>query len=123
MARKNIVQAFPLMTDEDMSGDITSAETSVKNLDKATVRITWDIGSSPVGVVTVQALQEKDNIPVSDSDWFDVDFDATITIDNTETEHQILFETLPFDKIRLRYTRTSGSGTMNAKISAKQVGG
>lgn len=122
MARKLVVQAFQLLTDQDMTSDFTSAETSVKNLDQASVRVSWTTGSSPVGELRFQALQEKDGVPVSDADWFDIDFDATINIDSTETEHQILFEVLPFDKIRMRYIATSGTGVMNAKITAKTIG-
>jgi len=123
MARKNTIQAFSLITDGDMSGDITSLETSVKNLDVGTIRLTWDIGGTPVGEIKVQGLQEREGKPVVDSDWFDVSFGSTLTIDNTETEHQLIFTQLPFDKIRLKYTSTSGTGTLNAKVSAKQVGG
>lgn len=123
MARKNVVSAFPMITDGDMSSDITSEITDVKHLDVATIRLQWTTVGTPVGVVNIQALQEKDGITTSDADWFNVDLDAVIVIDNTESEHQILFEQLPFDKIRLKYNRTSGTGTMNAKISAKQVGG
>ena len=123
MGRKNVVSAFQMITSGDMSADITSEETSVKNLDKASIRVTWDIGGTPVGTLVVQALQEKENIPVVDADWFDLDLGSTVTIDNTQTDHQIIFNELPFDKIRLKYNQTSGTGTMNAKISAKQVGG
>ena len=112
-----------MITNGDMSGSITSEETDVKNLDVASIRVTWDIAGTPDGTLAIEALQEKDNTPISPSDWFTVNLDATIVIDTSETEHQILFEQLPFDKIRLVYTPSSGSGTMNAKITAKQVGG
>lgn len=124
MPRKNVVSAFKMIEDGDMSTEIISNETDVKNLDTATVRVAWDIGGTPVGVLTIEALQEKDDTAAASdaSNWFTVDIDATITIDNTETDHQILFKNLPFDKIRLKYTATSGTGTMNAKITAKQAG-
>lgn len=125
MARKNVVSAFSMITDGDLSADITSLPTDVKNLDKASIRLAWDVAGSPVGVVTIEALQEKDNTAESEDEanWFTLEFGSIINIDNTETDHQILFNELPFDKIRLKYTATSGSGTLNAKITAKQVGG
>lgn len=112
-----------MITSGDMTTTITSEETSVKNLDNASIRLSWDIAGTPVGEVIVQALQEKDDKPVTDADWFTLDFGSTIAIDNTQTDHQLILTQLPFDKIRLRYTPTSGSGTLNAKITAKQVGG
>lgn len=125
MARKNTISAHPMIVDGDMSGDITSSVTDVKNLDKAYIRVTWDIGGSPVGELQFEALQEKDSTSAAndDANWFTLDFGDTLTIDNSETEHQILFESLPFDKLRLKYNSTSGTGTLNAKITAKQVGG
>lgn len=121
MARKNVVSAFPIISDGDMSADLTSLETSVKNLDKASIRIEWT--GTPEGEIVVQALQEKDGVPVVDADWFDLSFGSTITIDATNTDHQLIFNELPFERLRLKYVATSGSGTLNAKISAKQVGG
>lgn len=109
----------------DMSANVISEITDVKNLDNATIRVTWDTAGTPIGELRVQVLQEKDATSAENDElnWFDLDFGDTLTIDNTETEHQIIFTQLPFDKIRLQYFRTSGTGTMNAKISAKQVGG
>lgn len=112
-----------MLENGDMTLTLTSKETSVKNLDNASIRLEWDIAGTPVGEVVIQALQEKDNTNVEEADWFDLDFGSTITIDNTQTDHQLILTQLPFDKIRLRYTPTSGSGTLNAKITAKQVGG
>ena len=123
MARKNVISAHPMLTDGDMTADLTSSSTDIKNLDNASIRITWTTASNPVGEIKVQVLQEKDNTPFSDSDWFDLDLGSTITIDNSESEHQIIFTQLPFDKIRIKYVATSGTGVMNVKISAKQVGG
>ena len=122
MARKHVVASHKMIDSGDMSASFNSTETDVKNLDSASIRVTWDIGGNPVGTLKIQALQKKDTEQSEDADWFDVDFDATVTIDNTETEHQILFEILPFDKIRLRYERSSGTGTMNARITAKTTG-
>lgn len=120
MSRKNIIESFDLISSGDMSADITSSSTSVKNLDKASIRVTWDIGGTPSGTLTVEAKQQKKGSP--DSTWFTVDMGSTITIDTSATEHQLIFNELPFTDIRLKYSRTSGTGTMNAVISAKTVG-
>lgn len=110
-----------MFEDGDLSTDITSNVTNVRNLDKASIRVEWT--GTPVGELKVQALQEKENQPIAEADWFDLDLGSTITIDNTDTEHQIIFNELPFERIRLQYVSTSGTGVINAKISAKQVGG
>lgn len=106
-----------------MSALITSEETNVRNLDSASIRVDWT--GTPIGILTVQALQEKDSDPKAETDllWFDLDLGAEIAIDAVNTDHQIIFTSLPFDRIRLVYTPTSGSGVLNAKITAWQVGG
>lgn len=122
MARKNTIQAFQLLTDQDLSADFISQETSVKNLDQASVRLSWTTAGLPVGEIRFQGLQEKEGTPIDPSDWFDIDFDTTIPINSSESDHQILFEVLPFDRLRIRYIAASGAGTMNAKITAKTLG-
>ncbi len=68
MARKNVVIAFKMIVDGDMSADITSDPTDVKNLDQASIRVSWTTAGTPVGTLAIQALQEKDGIPVTDAD-------------------------------------------------------
>jgi hypothetical protein len=123
MSRKNTISAFPMLDQADASSDVISLPTDVKNLDNASIRVTWT--GTPIGTLTVQAQQEKSDTSAAQdaASWFDIDLGATIAIDANETDHQLIFTQLPFDKIRLSYTSTSGTGTISAKISAKQVGG
>jgi hypothetical protein len=121
MARKNVIHAFQMINSGDASADITSNPTSVVNLDVASIFISWT--GTPVGEITVQAQQRKSNEDLTEADWFDIDLGATVTVDNTESEHQILFKQVPFTDIRVKYTSTSGTGTLNAVITSKQIGG
>lgn len=124
MSRKNVIDAFDMIVDGDMSADITqSSHTDVRYLDNANIRVTWDVGGSPVGELFIQAKQVKQGQPEDAADWFDVDFNTPIAIDGTDTEHQIHLTQLPFTHIRVKYVRTSGSGTLNARLTARQIGG
>lgn len=124
MSRKNVVDAFDMIVDGDMSANITqSTFTDVRFLDNANIRVTWDAGGTPVGTLVIQAKQVKQGRPEEAADWFDVDFNTTIVIDNTATEHQIHLTQLPFTHIRVKYIRTSGTGTLNARLTARQIGG
>jgi hypothetical protein len=124
VARKNVIEVFEFFDSVDLSQSHTSESTNVKNLDKASIRIAWTGASATPGTIKVQARQEKQNIPESNAQWFDLDLGSTLNIDNTDTNHQIIFSDLPFVEIRLVYTTALGaSGTMSAKITAKQVGG
>ena len=111
-----------------MTGSLTSESTNVSQLDKATIRVVWT-SADAIGELKIQAKQiANPQKPEEASDWFDLDFGNVIAIDMTvptpDSEHQILFNELPFTDLRVVYTPTSGTGTIDSiKISAKQVGG
>lgn len=126
MARKNVT-THTMLESGDMSSSLQSESTNVTHLDVATIRLNWT-STDAVGIVKVQAKQaNKPNQPETGSDWFDIEGLSSISIDMTapspDSSHQIIFTQLPFTDIRLVYTPTSGTGTMNVKITAKQVGG
>ena len=124
MARKNVIEVFELFSAVNMNANQTSEITNVKNLDKASIRLSWTGASATPGTLKVQARQEKPNIPVENSQWFDLELDTAITIDNTDTQHQIIFNELPFVELRLVFTTDTGcTGALSAKLTAKQVGG
>ena len=119
MGRKNVVKSFDMIDSADMSGNITSSTTDVINLDKASIYISWS-GTSPVGTIVVEATNSD---PVdSQSVWREVNMGATISVSGNSGSHDLIFTELPFRAIRLVYTATSGSGDLDATISAKTTG-
>ncbi len=115
MSRKQSVASFHMIDAGDLSGNITSSITNVLNLDKASIHLSWT-GSSPVGDMVVEARN-------GDSEsWYELDFGSTISISGNSGDHQIVFNELPFTSIRLSYTRTSGSGSIDAIITLKTIG-
>lgn len=114
MGRKNILYSFAMLSDADASTSQTSEIVKVATLDQASIRLSWT--GTPVGVASVEA-QNGDNEP-----WYELDFGAPLTVDAIETNHQIVFNSMPFTAIRLQYASTSGAGTIDAVISAKVVG-
>lgn len=114
--RKNVVKSYDMLSAASMASDQTSAATNVINMDKASIHVSWT-GSSPVGTLSVQARNgELDS-------WYDLDFGGVISVSGASGDHQIILNELPFTDIRLTYTATSGSGSITARISMKQVGG
>lgn len=118
MARKNIVASYDMFgaSGTSLAATVESSTVNVQNLDSAGIHVSWT-GSSPVGVITVQARNG------SDDSWYDLDFGSTISVSGNTGNHQIVFNSLPFTDIKMTYTRTSGTGTIHAKITAKQLGG
>lgn len=114
--RKNVIKGFSMMDEVDISANATSSTVNVLNLDKASIYIDW-AGSSPVGELTVEA-KNGENSP-----WYALDFGVTIDVTGNTGDHLIILNEMPFEQLRIQYASTSGSGTISAYITAKQVGG
>lgn len=117
MGRKNVVPSYKMFDAVALSASRTSEITNVQNLDKASVLLEWTAGSSPVGVVTVEARQG------ANGNWTELDMGSAINISGASGNHQLVFNELPFTDIRLQYTRSSGDATLTATFTGKQVGG
>ena len=100
---------------EVVSSATTSKEINVGQTDLAAIDVVWS-ASSLVADVKVEA-QTGD-----DSAWREVDISGTPAISGASGDHQIIFNELPFTKIRLSVGVTSGSGTITATISTKSKG-
>jgi hypothetical protein len=127
MGRKNIQESYDMFAGSsgqapltDMSTNQTSYVTSVKNQDKASIIVNWS-GTAPIGVLTVEARNKKENLG-PDSGWVVLEFGSPINITGNTGSHTLIFNELQFTEIRLVYTRTSGTGTINAFIGSKTVG-
>lgn len=122
MGRKSTIQAYQFFDSADLSGNLESASFNVKNLDKASLRLSWT-SADALGEFKIQARQELESKTDDTEGWFDLEFGNTIPLDATsQSDHQILFNELPFVELRIVYTATSGSGTLNGKLTAKVVG-
>ena len=121
--RKNVLKTFKSLSAADMSlASVQSQPTNTENLDSGVAIVSWS-GTAPVGVMTVQGRNIKqDANGLTNSDWVDLDFD-TINISGASGKHQLIFTSLPFTEIRFVYTSTSGSGLLDVYFTAKQVGG
>lgn len=122
MARKNVIPSFKMLDSVSISTDQTSSTTNVTNLDRATIVLEWT-GTSPVGVVTVEAQKKEIQNAIADTSWIELDFGATIAISGNTGNHVLILDNLDFTDIRLQYVSTSGVGAMTATLTAKQVGG
>lgn len=123
MSRKNVISLNLLVENDnagtpisgDMSSDITSREVEVSQLDKAIIHCKWAAG--PVGEFQVEAQTDKAD------DWFVINEVGSWAVGALDDEAQIILNELPFRKLRLKFVATSGSGTLEAYLSSKSVGG
>lgn len=106
MGRKHQIQK-PIFDSADMSGNLQSAVLRTKEVDRGALFVYWT-ATAPVGTLEVKARLD-DN-----SDFITLDLGATIDVSGASGNHQIILLETPFLEIRLDYTFTSGTGTLDA---------
>ena len=107
---------FKLIDNSSLSSNFEGNEIDVSEADYGSIHIEWS-GVSPVGEIIVEAKSGEDDT------YSQVDMGGPVTITGTSGDHQLIFNSLPFTKLKLRYSRTSGSGNLTAIIVTKRDGG
>lgn len=116
MAKRGIIPPYRVFNAADLSGNLTQAApfTTIDSIDKVGMILEW-AGASPVGefLIDVSYL-----IPgtTSFTAWQVLDFGSPIAITGNSGSHSISIQDPPFERMRLRYVRTSGTGTLTATV-------
>jgi hypothetical protein len=122
MPKGNLVK-FQTITSGDASGNLTSAVTQIQHLDDITVQV--NVTGTPTGVLQVQYsldfTEDFMNNVTNPGTWVnDIYAVQTVTAGNpTSTIFDLTLKGAPY--VRLTWTSTSGTGTINAFISGKAV--
>ncbi len=120
---KATLNKYRIITDGDMSTvSITSAVTGIKYMDNVGLQLNW--AGSPVGTFAVQvsADHEQDqfgNVTVA-GNWIPLTLSPSPSTASGSPVYVDMTQ-LSAPWIRVVYTRTSGTGTLNAYIVAKAV--
>lgn len=118
MGRKNTLINYLMFGSAgcDMSvSSTTSSSTSVQNTDNIGIILSWT-GTSPVGTVTISGSNDN-------STFVDLDFGSTISISGNTGSDLLNINQFPCAYIRIKYTKGSGTGTLTASMTTKQIGG
>lgn len=122
MARKNVLSSYHAIVNGDMSGTLTSPVTNVMFLDNIVIQL--NATGSPVGQYTVEFSvdyqQDYLGNVVNAGNWVVCALTPTASI--TGAGNVIIdFNQMPGAYIRLKWTPTSGTGTLNMYVAAKEV--
>lgn len=119
--RKDVLNTagYKVFDNVDISTNQTSGIVYTPFLDNVGIVIAWT-GISPVGVIIVEVSNQKEN-PNESMEWVALDFGSSVAITGASGNHIINCNQLPFNAVRLRYVRTSGSGNLTATIQVKMV--
>lgn len=106
-----------------MSGDITSAVTSIQYLDNVSVEL--DFTGNPGGSFQIEgSLSYHQDIYENVTDpgsWTPITLSPTPVAVGTAGTILLDLNQLSFPYIRVHYTAVSGAGVLDALISAKQI--
>lgn len=136
MSRKNVLIPSRTITDGDMStASLTSLVTEIQYLDNVGVQLNWT--GSPVGAFAIQISSDYRRYGLTDKvtatgTWTPLTltyWDGAAFVTDTEVPTSLgspifldlAFLSAPF--IRIVYTRSSGSGTLQCTVTGKQSGG
>lgn len=123
-SRKNALFPFSIITDGDMSlASITSLVTGIQYLDNIAIELSFT--GTPTGTFQVQGSlsYERDaqgNV-TNAGQWTPLNLPQSPVASGASGVILIDLNQLSFPYIRVVYTRTSGSGTLNALIGGKVV--
>jgi hypothetical protein len=94
-----------------MAGDLTSPSIVIRNQDNVGIQLAWETEDA-VGTFKVQ-------ISIDETVWTDIPLTATAA--SVDDNAFLEMNQTPAQFVRVLYTRTSGEGTVSAKVCAKGV--
>lgn len=109
--RKNIINAHRIIIDGNMASNITSEAVDVSRMDNISVEAIYT--GSPNGTLTLQGSNSKEN-------WASVNTSENIAISSASNDIMV-FANYAFKWARVVYTASSGSGTLNCYLTAKEL--
>lgn len=99
----------------DMSvASTTSNLTNVLYMDNIGIVASWT-GTTPIGAIFIDASNDGSN-------WVTLDFGTGISVSGNTGSHVININQFPYNQIRARYVKTSGTGTLTLTLTVKQMG-
>lgn len=123
MPLMNVLKPISLITDQSMGGNVTSKVINTQFLNEAYLQLLFT--GTPTGTFTVETSgdyvpdDEFRTSPPNAGNWDALDLGTTLSATGAAGTISIDITLSAVPYLRVVYTRTSGTGTLNAKISGK----
>lgn len=119
----NLLLPVHIIVAGSMGGNITSSPVEVKNQDNIGLQFNWT--GSPVGVFTIQISMDykqdiEGNVMVT-GNWVTIPVSPSIAAAGSADSAYVDINQTSAQYMRIVYTRTSGTGTLDAFIDGKGV--
>ena len=124
MGRKDILKYQIVPTQSGATSfDTKSNPTCIDYQDNVSLQVYWT--GSLVGVLKVFVSNDNINPKLGQTvtNWSELDFGSTLTIDGTHTDMLININQNPFSFIAIGYVATSGTGNITAQLTSRMIGG
>lgn len=129
MSRKHVVNDYEMFTatkyqtgqanpSVPATASQTSGITNVLNLDNATIHVLFSAPNSGTLIVEARNISPLQG---DVSGFYPLNFGAPLTI-TSETNVQIILNSMAFTDLRIKWVPSSGSGTVSAFLNMKTVG-
>ena len=113
MGSKRSLSYSELIVDGDMSEDITGPSTNILHLDRVGFQLVWT--GTPVGTFSVEVSNDE-------TVWAALTLSAAV-IGGGAADNAFIDVETGAAYVRVKYTDTSGVGTLQAHIVAKSISG
>jgi hypothetical protein len=111
---KRILLNVPMVVAGDMSANITSKSVEIQYLDNIAISLQFPVNAGATGTFFIDVSNDnKTFIPLG--------FGSSLSVPDADNAIQIEATQLAASWIRVRYVFISGTGTLNAFISAKEI--
>lgn len=124
---RRIQEPHRLISATSMATSITSEQAIIEGTDIQAIEVEWT-GTSPVGTVTVE-VSSYDKKTQTNSTWKEIVFTnqtgtqvSTMAVSGNSGSHLLHILTLGVNAMRVKYNRTSGTGSLTVILSAKSIG-
>lgn len=121
MSHKSNLRQYPSIVAGNMAGNLTSPVTNIQFLDL--IGLELDVTGTPSGTIAVQVSasysQDNNGNVLNAGQWTTLTSQTITSGSPTTTYIDIIPTSAPW--IRLTYTASSGSGTLNAFVTGKSV--
>lgn len=112
MGRKQVSLPYQLLNGESMGASFTSAATNVTYTDVVGYQLKWT--GTPTGTFDVEAT-------VDGSNWEALTLSPAPQATGGAGGTLISLNQIPYAQVRLKYTRTSGTGSLSAWVMTKTI--
>ncbi len=125
MSRKNVLEPIVLNSAQNLGASFVTDATTVLYQDNISYQINATT-SDAEGTFSIEVSNDFQRADTFDTpavgNWATLTLDGTPTLASANDIIVISLNQLPYKAVRLRYTRSSGTGTADVLISGRSIG-